>query len=82
MEIERKWMVDGWPQFHLPLVKEEDMRQGYLHARPPIVRIREEAVKGGETVYVLCIKSAGRLAREEIEMEIPFEKYRQLEKVR
>lgn len=81
MEIERKWMVNGWPQFDLPLIKEEEMRQGYLHAHAPIVRIREEAEKDGETVYVLCIKSAGRLAREEIEMEIPLEKFRQLEKV-
>ena len=71
MEIERKWMVSGWPQMDLPVIEEHRMQQGYVHADAPIVRIREEARTGGETVWILCIKSAGRLAREEIEVEIP-----------
>ena len=29
MEIERKWLVEGWPQ-GLPLVEEFTMRQGYI----------------------------------------------------
>ena len=40
MEIERKWMVQGWPEGY-PLRKEEEMRQGYVSVRPT-VRIREE----------------------------------------
>lgn len=68
MEIERKWLVEGWPQ-GLPLVEEHTMRQGYISVRPT-VRIREEARTGGETAWVLCFKSAGGLAREEIERPI------------
>ena len=40
MEIERKWVVQGWPEGY-PLRKEEEMRQGYVSVRPT-VRIREE----------------------------------------
>ena len=40
MEIERKWMVNGWPE-GLPLKEEFAMRQGYISVRPT-VRIREE----------------------------------------
>ena len=60
MEIERKWLVEGWPQ-GLPLVEEYTMRQGYISVRPT-VRIREEAKTGGPTAWVLCFKSAGGLA--------------------
>ena len=65
MEIERKWMVTGWPE-GLPLEEELTMRQGYISVQPT-VRIREEALTGGSTDYILCFKSAGGLAREEID---------------
>ena len=68
MEIERKWMVKGWPE-GLPLKEEFAMRQGYISVRPT-VRIREEALTGGRTDYILCFKSGGGLAREEIERSI------------
>lgn len=68
MEIERKWMVTGWPE-GLPLVEEFFMRQGYISVRPT-VRIREEALTGGKTEWILCFKSGGGLAREEIERPI------------
>jgi len=68
MEIERKWMVNGWPE-GLPLKEEFAMRQGYISVRPT-VRIREEALTGGETSLILCFKSSGGLAREEIEQKI------------
>ena len=61
MEIERKWMVNGWPE-GLPLKEEFAMRQGYISVRPT-VRIREEALAGGKTDYVLCFKSEGGLPR-------------------
>ena len=69
MEIERKWMVNGWPE-GLPLKEEFAMRQGYISVRPT-VRIREEALTGGKTHYVLCFKSGGGLAREEIGVPSP-----------
>ena len=68
MEIERKWMVTGWPE-GLPLEEEFFMRQGYISVRPT-VRIREEALTGGKTQWILCFKSGGGLAREEIERPI------------
>ena len=76
MEIERKWLVEGWPA-GLPLVEEFAMRQGYISVRPT-VRIREEARTGGETAWVLCFKSAGGLAREEIERPIDEALFRNL----
>ena len=77
MEIERKWMVTGWPE-GLPQTEEFAMRQGYISVRPT-VRIREEARTGGKTDYVLCFKSAGGMAREEIERSIDKELFDELE---
>ena len=79
MEIERKWMVKGWPEgFDFPMTEEFTMRQGYISVRPT-VRIREEALTGGETKDILCFKSGGGLAREEIEREIDPELFQELE---
>ena len=82
MEIERKWMVTGWPEGEnlprMPLKEEFAMRQGYISVRPT-VRIREEALKGGRTACILCFKSGGGLAREEIEREIDPELFQELE---
>ena len=77
MEIERKWMVKGWPE-GLPLREEFAMRQGYISVGPT-VRIREEALTGGRTDYILCFKSGGGLAREEIERSIDKELFDDLE---
>ena len=83
MEIERKWMVKGWPEGDgfplLPLKEEFAMRQGYISVRPT-VRIREEALKGGDTAYILCFKSGGGLAREEIERPIDRQLFEELER--
>ncbi|MGN0975707.1 MAG: CYTH domain-containing protein [Gemmiger sp.] len=77
MEIERKWMVSGWPQ-GLACTREYRMDQGYISVRPT-VRIRREALQGGATALVLCFKGAGTLAREEIETEIDAELFAKLE---
>lgn len=85
LEIERKWMVKGWPSSNFPLLFTEQMRQGYI-ATHPTVRIREENTisstiteKTIQDNYVLCFKSSGLLARKEIEMNIPKEKFMELE---
>ena len=80
MEIERKWMVNGWPpeELGLPLLYEQSMRQGYITVLPT-VRIREEAMAGGSTEYVLCIKSGTGLVRKAIEMDITKDKFLELE---
>lgn len=74
MEIERKWDVNGWPDAELPLENEYRMEQGYVTV-DPTVRIRKEAMVGGDTQYILCLKSHGRLARKEIEISISREKF-------
>ena len=79
MEIERKWLTDGWPQ-GLEEQRRILMRQGYITTRPT-VRIRSEA-SGDVTEYVLCFKGAAGpdgLAREEIEREIDKELFTRLE---
>lgn len=79
MEIERKWLVTGWPEEgRFCLTEEFRMRQGYISVRPT-VRIREEARTNGPTDYILCFKSGGGLAREEIERPIDQELFEQLE---
>lgn len=70
MEIERKWMVPGWPQKAVP-ERVLTMAQGYIALRPT-VRIRREA-EGEQVRYILCFKGPADqqgLAREEIETEI------------
>lgn len=74
MEIERKWAVNGWPEADLPLAFEYRMEQGYVTV-DPTVRIRKEEMVGGETNYVLCLKSHGQLAHREIEISISEEKF-------
>ena len=79
MEIERKWLTDGWPQ-GLEETKRILMRQGYITTRPT-VRIRSEQ-SGDVTEYVLCFKGAAGpdgLAREEIESNINPELFAKLE---
>ena len=79
MEIERKWMVKGWPEDkNLSLTETYQMDQGYISVRPT-VRIRREALQGGRTALVLCFKGAGTLSREEIETEIDAELFAKLE---
>ena len=43
MEIERKWMVTGWPE-GLTQTSDYQMDQGYVSVRPT-VRIRREALQ-------------------------------------
>ena len=83
LEIERKWMVTGWPDsgLSLPLLKEESMRQGYL-CTEPTVRIREETKTGEEPRFILCFKSRGNgLSRKETEFPIARENFEQLEDI-
>lgn len=75
VEIERRWMVGGWPKdFGFPLLKEEAMRQGYVTVKPA-VRIREESLQHtsdttGGTAFMLCLKSGTGLVRKEVEFPI------------
>lgn len=82
MEIERKWMVTGWPQ-GLPLLETYRMDQGYVSVRPT-VRIRREALEGGDTSLILCFKGAPSedgISRQEIETPIDGALFEKLEKL-
>ncbi len=76
MEIERKWLVEGWPE-GLPLLFEQVMHQGYISTEPT-VRIRSEQMLGEEPRFILCFKSKGLLSRKEIEMEISRDQFLEL----
>ncbi|MGI5887792.1 MAG: hypothetical protein ACOX6J_00215 [Oscillospiraceae bacterium] len=78
MEIERKWMVHGWPDDTVPLIGEYEMKQGYVTVRPT-VRIREEKPSGKPPKYILCLKSGRGLVRKEIEIEISQGKFSEIE---
>lgn len=80
LEIERKWLVDGWPKNDFPILKEEFMRQGYLVVEPT-VRIREEKKSSSEeSVYMLCFKkNVDGLTRKETEFPIQKEQFEELE---
>ena len=80
MEIERKWMVNGWPKIELPVESEYRMRQGYLCVAPT-VRIREEAKTGGDTSWILCFKKGRGLVRNEIEMPVSRKMFYELEEM-
>ncbi len=75
MEIERKWLIDGFPT-GLPLIDAAQVRQGYIATRPA-VRIRERVSEQGGR-WVLCFKGAGTLAREEVETDISRELFERL----
>lgn len=67
MEIERRFLVSGWPELtpeHVYM-----MEQGYISTRPA-VRIRREKYLGGETAFVLCFKQGAGLVRQEIELAL------------
>ncbi len=81
MEIERKWLVEGWPS-QLEAYQVIEMAQGYLSTRPT-VRIRSEKT-GEETRYRLCFKgkpSQDGLMRPEIETDIDKDLFSQLEQL-
>lgn len=72
MEIERKWLVSGWPE-HLTPQREMHMDQGYV-CTSPTVRYRREGDQ-----CVLCLKTQGTLSRGELELPLTEEEFRKIE---
>lgn len=75
MEIERRWLVENWPD--LTPASTFYMEQGYFSIYPAI-RIREEALHDGPAAYVLCFKGGAGLVREEIEVAVDQDRYQRL----
>ncbi|MEG1564197.1 MAG: hypothetical protein RR365_10795 [Bacteroides sp.] len=67
MEIERKFLLDGFPE-DLSLIKEVHCTQGYISIVPE-VRIRSYEC-GGTEDYKLTVKGEGSISREEVETHI------------
>lgn len=74
-EIERKWLLDGFP--NLPVANVQEMEQGYLSFEPSTVRIRKNT-SNGVTGYKLTIKGKGTLTRTEVEFSIQEDQYNAL----
>lgn len=68
MEIERKFLIAGFPDF-LPECRRAQVDQGYL-ATEPVVRIRKTTPPDGAPSYRLCFKGEGTLVRREIELPL------------
>lgn len=81
MEIERRWMMDGFVPEDTPgvqLLREIEKAQGYL-CSAPVVRIRSEYTPAeGKWDYILCVKGRGGLARTEIETPLSAETFEEL----
>lgn len=75
MEIERRWLVKGWPE--LTAVNTRAMEQGYV-STVPAVRARRESVHGGGERFILCFKSGSGLVRRELEFPLEAEEFAQL----
>lgn len=76
MEIERKFLISGFPE-GLPLLGEAVLKQGYL-CTDPVVRIRSKE-QDGRTTYRLCFKGEGRLVRQETELDLTAEQFAELQ---
>lgn len=76
IEIERKWLMDGFPP--LPRQRSAQMQQAYLCFAPNTVRIRRAQWEDGPVTYILCIKGKGTLCRTEVEMSLTQGQYEAL----
>ena len=76
MEIERKWLVSGFPTGKI--IKEETIYQGYLSVNPE-VRLKKNVPLNGDPIrYYICYKSNGDLSRIENEEQIEVNTYNEL----
>lgn len=75
MEIERKFLIDSFPD-NLPLLEEATVYQGYL-AVDPVVRIRSKYTDKSSS-FILCFKGEGTIARQETEITIPENTFNEL----
>lgn len=71
MEIERKFLIKSLPDDlnHYPC---DTLTQAYISTEP-VIRVRQK-----NTDYILTLKSAGLLAREEVEMPLSEESFAHL----
>ena len=79
MEIERKFLLNKFP--NLDPISRHQISQGYLSINPE-VRIRSMPPCHPESdEFTLCVKGDGTIARQEIEVPISGEQFRQLKEL-
>ena len=71
MEIEKKYLTESIP-FSLESFPKKELSQCYISTSPTI-RLRKD-----DDTYILTVKSKGKIAREEFELEITEEEYNRL----
>lgn len=71
MEIERKFLIKVLPD-HLESYPHDTLTQAYISTEP-VIRVRQKNEE-----YILTLKSAGLLAREEVEMPLSKESFTHL----
>lgn len=76
VEIERKFLIESFPDCLGEPLETSVMLQGYI-STSPTVRIRSKSTQNGDG-YRLCFKSAGTLKRREVEIDITKEKFNEL----
>ncbi len=77
MEIERKWLINKFPDDeNLQCIKSAIMHQGYI-STAPAVRIRSTDENGNKT-FKLCFKGKGTLVRQEFEIDIDQQQFNEL----
>lgn len=80
MEIERKWLIKGFPNKSFVIDYSATIDQAYLSIDPE-VRIRRSTIGEGSNITSSCflaIKSNGTLSRSEVEIEISEDQYEEL----
>lgn len=82
MEIERKWLIKGFPNKSFVIDYSATINQAYLSIDPE-VRIRSSTIGEGSSIdtnYFLAIKSNGTLSRTEVEIGLSEIQYNELRK--
>ena len=81
IEIERKWLMSGFPEQLMELGTLETIsKQGYISCGDIEVRIREKWHSGYDR-YFITFKGSGKIIREEIEFEIDRDNYLRLKRM-
>lgn len=78
MEIERKFILESAEQIPPDFTNYFEIRQNYLSAGDPEVRVRAEIFEHGLTDYYMTIKAGNGLKRGEVNLPIGEYKYIQL----
>ena len=74
LEIERKFLMDGFP-IGLELLSEVEIEQGYISFDPEVRIRRARDLRTEKEEYRITMKGNGDLAREEVETDISADFY-------